>query len=105
VTDSTQRHDSSYNKDGWLLIQAEAEAMLLGLLAADKLQIRSPTVLKDNRSLALAVASNRVDSHHIHWNSREFLARILNSMSNFQGQIFHIKRDLNGVADNCAIRC
>jgi hypothetical protein len=62
----------------------------------------TPTLLTDNKLLAKAVASRRIDSKHMHWKTRHILAKILNSTSASQTQVFHIKRDLNGVAHNCA---
>jgi hypothetical protein len=63
------------------VIQAEVKEMLFGLLVAEKLQISGQTILTDNKSLALAVASRKLDSQHMHWNYRDTLAKILNSTS------------------------
>ena len=84
------------------VLQAEAKALLLATQFSEKLGIVKPTMLTDNKTLAKAVASRRLDTDHMHWNTRDILARILNSMSNLQAQVFHIKRNVNGVAHNCA---
>jgi hypothetical protein len=83
-------------------IQAEAKAVLFGLLVEEKLQISGPTILTNNKSRALAVESRKLDSEHMHWNSRDTLAKILNSTSKLQAQVFHIRREANCVAHNCA---
>jgi ribonuclease HI len=83
------------------VLQAEAKAMLLAAQIAEKSQISRPTMLTDNKLLAKAVASMKIDSVHMHWNTRDTLARILNTTSKLQARVFHIKRDLNGVAHKC----
>lgn len=84
------------------VLQAEADAMLLGTKLAELLNINEPTLLTDNQILAKAMASKRLDNPHLHWNARQTFAQILNSTSRTNAQVFHIKRDSNGVAHNCA---
>jgi ribonuclease HI len=84
------------------VLQAEADAMLLATKLAELLNINSPTLLTDNQILAKAMASRKLDNPQLHWNVRETFAEILNSMLKTNSQVFHIKRDLNGVAHNCA---
>lgn len=83
-------------------LQAEAKAMQLATSVSEALHLTRPTFLTDNLSLAKAVADLKIDTHHLHWNCRNTLAMILNSFTKQQSQVFHIKRDLNGGAHNCA---
>jgi hypothetical protein len=84
------------------VLQAEAKAMLLAVLLSEAFKISRPTLLTDNKLLAKAVADRKLDSDHIHWNARDSLANILNSTNRLQARVFHIKRDINEIAHNCA---
>jgi ribonuclease HI len=84
------------------VIEAEAKAMLLASYVAEVLKINTPTMMTDNALLAKAVAGGNVKSDCIHWSSRETLAKILTSTAKIQAKVYHVKRDINGVAHNCA---
>jgi ribonuclease HI len=81
------------------VLQAEARALLLAAEVAKKLRI---TILTDNNHLAKAVASRKLDSDHMHWDTRDTFAKILNSTSSLQATVFHISREFNTIAHTCA---
>uniref|UniRef100_A0ACD5YHZ6 Uncharacterized protein n=1 Tax=Avena sativa TaxID=4498 RepID=A0ACD5YHZ6_AVESA len=56
----------------------------------------------DNSVLAKAVASKKLDTDLLHWNYRDTLAVILNSLTTLQAKVFHISRNVNGIAHSCA---
>uniref|UniRef100_A0ACD5ZLW8 Uncharacterized protein n=1 Tax=Avena sativa TaxID=4498 RepID=A0ACD5ZLW8_AVESA len=90
------------------VLQAGATAMLLAAEIAAKLQIQNPTLLTDNKLLAMAVADGRLESNFVHWNTREVLAKILILAGTLQARMVHIPRDKNYVAHRCAhkdVRC
>ena len=66
------------------------------------LGINRPTLLTDNQSLAKVAASSQLDHQLLRWDVRDVLACFFTISSCLLSQVFHIKRDLNGVAHNCA---
>jgi hypothetical protein len=50
-----------------------AETLALLLASSQQIKIDRPTFLTDNKLLAMAVASKKLDSTHIHWNCRQVL--------------------------------
>jgi hypothetical protein len=66
------------------------------------LNINRPTFLTDNQILAKAAASWRLDHPLLHWNTRHTMASFFDISATLAPQVFHIKRDLNGVAHDCA---
>jgi ribonuclease HI len=83
-------------------LQAEAKAMLLAVMIAEKMNYKEPILYTDNILLAKAVNSNKIDSDFIHWNTRDTLAKILNSVRNMNARVYHVCRDKNKIAHNCA---
>jgi hypothetical protein len=83
-------------------LQAETMALSLAILLSGIINIYRPTMLTDNSNLAKAVASRKIDCHLIHWNCRQDIAQILSMTAISQASIFHINRNLNGVAHCCA---
>jgi hypothetical protein len=84
------------------VFQAEARALLLAATIARILDIRGPTFLTDNQVLAKIAASRKLDHHLLEWNARNSLANFFDVTSNTTPQVFHISRNLNGVAHKCA---
>ena len=84
------------------VFQAEARALLLAALITDLLKLDRPTFLTDNQTLARAAASRKIDHPLLHWDTRNIMARFIETTSKSRSLIFHVKRDLNGVAHNCA---
>ena len=83
-------------------IQAEAQALLLAAKAAQILQVEQPTFLTDNLSLAKAAANRNVIADSTPWMIREFLADFYRITQHLQSQVFHISREINGIAHNVA---
>jgi ribonuclease HI len=84
------------------VLQAEAKALLLAAKLTKLLNINRPTFLTDNQILAKAAASRRLDHPLLHWNTRHTMASFFDISATLAPQVFHIKRDLNGVAHDCA---
>lgn len=84
------------------VLQAEAKALLLAATLSDLLKVDRPTFLTDNQTLAKAGASRTINFPLLHWDTRNTMARFFEATSRSPSQIFHIKRDLNGVAHDCA---
>ena len=79
------------------VFQAEAKALLLAAILAQSLHIQRPTFLTDNQILAKVCAARRLDHPLLRWDSRNTIADFLRA-TKASFQVFHIKRDLNGVA-------
>jgi ribonuclease HI len=84
------------------VLQAETKAMLLALQITQSIGVADPSFLTDSRLLAMAMASNKIDSSHMHWSCRQEFAQALNIANTIQARVFHIKRQLNSVAHCCA---
>jgi hypothetical protein len=81
---------------------AEAMALLLAAALVRILNITRPSYLSDNQILAKVAATRRLDHPLLRWDSRSAFADFLDATSQSSLQVFHIKRDLNRVAHNCA---
>ncbi|XBH90806.1 hypothetical protein VPH35_082361 [Triticum aestivum] len=83
-------------------LQAEALALSFAAHLASQLNIAQPTFLLDCLALALAVASGNICDSATPWNIRKSLASFFKCTSNLQAHVFHISREINGIAHNLA---
>ena len=83
-------------------LQAEALALLLAARVAKQLCISQPTFLTDNLSLASWAASRKIKESTTPWTIRKILADFFCYSSDLQSQVFHISREINGIAHNVA---
>jgi ribonuclease HI len=83
-------------------LQAEAEALLLAAKVAHQLQLQRVTFLTDNLALAKAASSKSILDQQVPWEIRDRLVSFFQISAQLCAAIFHVKRDLNEVADNCA---
>jgi hypothetical protein len=83
------------------VFEAEAQALSLAAKIANLLNIDRPTFLADNQVLAKVAASRRLDNPLLNWESRNTLATFFQDSTAIQ-QVYHIRRNSNEVAHNCA---
>ena len=83
-------------------IQEEAVSLAYAAHLAVSLSVQQPTFLTDCLSLASAVASRKITHSAAPWNIRKELASFVKSTAHLNSQVFHIYRNLNGVAHNLA---
>ena len=83
-------------------IQAEAFALSFAAHLANRLNIMHPTFLMDCLSLASLVASGEIVEANTPWSIRKLLGDFFKQVSNLQPQVFHISREINGIAHNAA---
>lgn len=83
-------------------LQAEALALLLAAKVSQLLQVDRPTFLTDNLSLARAAATRSVLADSTPWTIRPWLANFFRTTDSLHSQVFHIPRQINGVAHNVA---
>lgn len=83
-------------------LQAEALALLLAAQVAKRLNIFQPTFLTDCLSLASFAAKRKIAETTIPWTIRKVLAEFFCFSSDLHSQVFHISREINGIAHNVA---
>lgn len=83
-------------------LQAEAESLLLAANVTQLLQVAQPTFLTDNLSLAKVAAARNVWADSTPWTIRITLADFYRSADDLQAQVFHISREINGIAHSVA---
>ena len=107
-------HLQNHNGEEKILIQAstlkkanspliaEAIGLYLAALIAAKLGLQSTTFFIDNLSLAKAAAAEKISDKQVPWELREQIANYQKASRDLDRRIFHISRDLNGIAHDCA---
>lgn len=83
-------------------LMAEALALLLAGKLVQILNIAEPIFFTDSLILARAVAETSTESSLVHWEIRHHILQFQEFVAPLRHRIFHISRDLNGVAHNCA---
>uniref|UniRef100_A0ACD5ZE21 Uncharacterized protein n=1 Tax=Avena sativa TaxID=4498 RepID=A0ACD5ZE21_AVESA len=83
-------------------LQAEATGLLLAAKIANLLQIQHVTFLTDNMSVARAAATIKPTDQQVPWEIRQHIAQYKHVSKKLNPNIYHIKRNINGVAHNCA---
>uniref|UniRef100_A0ACD5U6V3 Uncharacterized protein n=1 Tax=Avena sativa TaxID=4498 RepID=A0ACD5U6V3_AVESA len=83
-------------------LHVEAMALLLASQIAEQLKTPQVTFLTDNLTLSRAAAATKTTDTQVPWELREHIAVYKNASKELQSRIFHIKRDINGVAHNYA---
>ncbi|KAI5009155.1 hypothetical protein ZWY2020_010203, partial [Hordeum vulgare] len=81
---------------------AEAVALACAAHLAASLNIQHPTFFIDCLLLASTAASRNISHPAAPWNIRKDVATFVKTTSNLNPQVFHISRDINGVAHNLA---
>jgi hypothetical protein len=81
---------------------AEAIGLSLGAELANKIGLHHITFLTDNLTLAKAAAANKISDKQVPWELREQIANYQKASRNIEKKVFHIPRNLNGIAHDCA---
>ena len=88
---------------------AEAIALVFAANLAIQLNISQATFLTDNLILARAAAADKISDGVdkisdgvVPWELREQIAQYKKASRQITSQIYHIKRDINGIAHNCS---
>jgi hypothetical protein len=84
------------------VLQAEAEALLAAARITSALHLRGHTFLMDSIILASAAETNLRTLEEVPWEIRRIIAEYKNLTRFSPAPSYHIKRDINGVAHNCA---
>uniref|UniRef100_A0ACD5TJS8 Uncharacterized protein n=1 Tax=Avena sativa TaxID=4498 RepID=A0ACD5TJS8_AVESA len=83
-------------------LHVEAMALLFATQLAQQLHAHKVTFLTDNLTLARALAASRTTVSEAPWEIREHIAQYQKASRDLQSTIYHVKRDLNGVAHDGA---
>jgi hypothetical protein len=83
-------------------LQAEAKALLFASIIAGSHQLRRPTFLTDSLILAKAATVQQQSLRNLNWDIRGIMADFFLQSTDMEPTIFHIPRDLNIIAHNCA---
>jgi ribonuclease HI len=84
------------------VLQAELEALLVAARIGSALKLHNHTFLTDNSVLAAAAALETTSLQQIPWEIRKHIAEYKALTEPSQVAIYHINRDLNEVAHECA---
>jgi beta-galactosidase beta subunit len=83
---------------------AEADALLFATKVAAQVQAQGITFLTDNLTLARAASATAITNEQVPWELRQQIAGYKRDSEELQSKIYHINRNLNGVAHDCANR-
>jgi hypothetical protein len=83
-------------------LQAEAKALHFAALIADSVQLSRPTFMTDSLLLAKAAAVRCSSLNHLNWDIRASIAEFFHLSTRLEATIYHISRDINRVAHDCA---
>jgi ribonuclease HI len=81
---------------------AEAAALLFATKIATQVQTQGVTFFTDNLTLARAASATAVTNTQVPWELRQQIADYKRASEVLHPKIYHIKRNLNGVAHDCA---
>ena len=84
------------------VLQAEASALLLAAFYASQFGIHKMTFLTDNLTLAKAAAAKHASDPQVAWEIRSYIADFHNYTRSLDATVYHINRNLNGIAHRCA---
>jgi hypothetical protein len=83
-------------------IQAEAHALTLAGRLAAGLHLREPTFFSDCANLVKAAAAQGASNPAMLWEIRRQAIEFQEDTKSLQPRIFHVRREINRVAHNCA---
>jgi hypothetical protein len=83
-------------------IQAEAHALLLAGRLAAALRLPEPSFFSDCANLVKAAAAQGAANPAMLWEIRRQAIEFQEETKALQPRIFHVKREINGLAHNCA---
>lgn len=81
---------------------AEALALQFAAKVARRLQLQQVTFFTDNLSLAKMAASRNINDSSITWRCRAPISNFLQDTSPLLDAVYHIHRNINGIAHDCA---
>lgn len=80
---------------------AEVYALLFAAKISCRLQLQQGSFLTDNLSLAKMAASRDINNTNISWRCRQPISELF-QISHSLNVVYHISRNTNGIAHNCA---
>jgi hypothetical protein len=83
-------------------LQAEAQALCLAAQLASSMDIQMPVFFTDCRNLARAAAAPGAKDPAVLWEIRRQVIQFQKSAKPLGSSVYHIKREINGVAHGCA---
>jgi hypothetical protein len=84
------------------VFQAEADALLFAARIASIFNLQQQAFLTDNKVLAAAASSKSTKLQQVPWEIRSQIAEYSQLFKSSSVAIYHVKRELNEIAHNCA---